>query len=223
MLGEEQWAAARAYLDRASELRVQTLFVVLSIPVAHVARWAVRLGAWVHETVAADLRDRWCSGPFVADRDRLLDELFDWQIAAPRRQVIILSGDVHAASAFSIERRQGGGVIQEFTSSALTHPLRGAKLLINRVGVYGHDLFEPRFRFRRRLLVYENNFGIVDVTPLPQGGHRVEFAINGWIRKARRLGVAGRVVTTPDAVQVLPGGAPARRIQHAQQDKPQRR
>lgn len=198
LLGEKQWAALDAYLE-AAEDRIQTLFLVASVPIAHVSRWAVDAGQWIHETLAAKLRDRWCSAAFVADRDRLLRRLFSWQTAMPRRQVILLSGDVHAAGAYTVEQRDGPGLIWQFTSSALSHPLRGVELLLNRTAVHLPNLFEPDFHFQRRFLVYENNLGLVRMTPLAEGGHRVEFRVEAWYPREQRLRTAARIVSLPES------------------------
>ena len=109
----------------------------------------------------------------------------------------MLSGDVHAASAFTIRQRRGRGVVRQFTSSALTHPHTPLQALANLVAVRAPNLFEPDFHFRRHLLVLGNNYGLVRVTPLPEGGHRVEFRVRAWQPRTRSLGTAGRLITRP--------------------------
>ena len=197
LLGQEQWQAVRAYLAGDDAATVQTLFVVASIPVAHVSRWVAKLFDRVPGRNGAAVRDRWCSAQFIASRDELLGDLFAWQTARPERQAIFLSGDVHCASAFTIRQRRGRGVIQQFTSSALTTPDPWTARTVNRVAVRLPNLFEPRFAFQRRLLSFLNNFGVVEVVPLDDGGHRVSFTVRAWHPDKHRLVTAGRMVTTP--------------------------
>lgn len=200
LLGGEQWDWLRRCLrGDDEELRdVETLFLVISIPMGHVARWIVRLGDRLPGETAGEARDRWCSRAFVDNRDAVLREIFAWQSAAPTRQVIFLSGDVHAASAFTIHHRRGPGVVQQFTSSALTSPSTWAENAFGWLEVHGTNLGESLVRFERHFQDLRNNFGLVRVEPLPDGGHRVEFAVRAWDPRARRLRGGGRIVVTPN-------------------------
>lgn len=198
MLGAAQWDAIRAYLRGEDARTLQTLFVVTSVPIAHAARWFVKLFEGLPTKMAHSVRDRWCARAFVHSRDALLAELFTWQTLAPGRQVILLSGDIHAASAFTIRRRGGRGVVQQFTSSALSTPQGPLQVVLNSVAVHALDLYEPQLRFRRHFLAFANNFGLVHVDPLAQGGHRVRFTVRAWQPRTQRLATAGRVVSMPE-------------------------
>jgi hypothetical protein len=197
LLGTAQQRMVHDYLAGDDARTLRTLFVVASVPVAHVARWFVALFDRLPGPMGATVRDRWCSRAFVDGRDDLLEALFDWQTAAPARQVALLSGDVHAAGAFTIYRRGGRGVIQQFTSSPLTTQPGLLERTLNAVVVHGGDLLEPRLRFRRRLLVQANNFGLVRVEPLAEGGHRITFTVRAWRPRTRTLRTAGEVVARP--------------------------
>lgn len=197
LLGEAQWDAFAAYLKGEDTATIQTLFVISSIPVAHISRWMAKLFDRLPGDNGNAIRDRWCAAAFVESRDTMLEMLATWQTAAPGRQVCLLSGDVHAASAFTIRRRTGGGVIQQFTSSALTTPNTISQRILNALVVRLPNLFEPRFHFRRRLLTFSNNYGLVRVQPLPKGGHRVTFTVRAWHARQQRLRTAGRVVASP--------------------------
>jgi phosphodiesterase/alkaline phosphatase D-like protein len=197
LLGADQWQAVQSYLSGADAATVQTLFVIVSVPIAHVARWMATLFDDLPGTHGNQVRDRWCSARFVRSRDALLDALFAWEAASPVRQVILLSGDVHAASAFTIRQRNGRGVIQQLTSSALSTPHTPGQRVLNWLTVRGSNLFERRYRFQRRLLVFPNNYGLVRVAPLAGGGHRVEATIRAWQPHARRLVTAARLISRP--------------------------
>jgi alkaline phosphatase D len=198
LLGEAQWLDVQRYLAGDDAATLQTLFVVSSVPVAHVSRWMAKLFDDLPGSNADAVRDRWCSDRFVGGRNALLDLLFDWEAAAPARQAFFLSGDVHAASAFTIRRRDGPGVIRQLTSSALTTPSPPKQRLLNSIAVRFPNLFEPRFRFQRHLLSFRNNYGFVRVVPLPDGGHRVGFAVRAWQPARRRLETVGALVGVPD-------------------------
>lgn len=198
LLGGAQWAAVHDYLHGDDARTLQTLFIGATIPIAHVSRWLVHLFEHLPGNAGHEVRDRWCSEGFVASRDALLEELFAWQTAAPHRQVILLSGDVHAAGAFTIRRRRGPGVVQQFTSSAFTSPLTRVEALLNVVATRAPNLFEPGLRIDRRLLILENNYGLVQVAPQPEGGHRVRLTVRAWDRHNRALRTAGQVVSQPD-------------------------
>ena len=199
LLGAAQWEAVRAFLAGAAAREFQTLFVVSSVPVAHTARWFAQLSAWLPMGTANSVRARWTAPAVVRARDAFYDVLFAWQAAAPGRQVILLSGDIHMASAWTIAQRAGPGVIQQFTSSALTTPLGRMGGLLNWVAGLSPNLLEPRFRFQRHFLDGKNNFGLVRLTPLPAGGHRVVFTVRGWQPRSRTL-------TTVAEQVCLPGG-----------------
>ncbi len=197
LMGASQWRAVQEYLRGDDARTIQTLFVVSGVPVAHVARWFVALFQRLPIRRAASVRDRWCSAAFAGNRDELLDELFTWQTAAPARQVIVLSGDVHAASAFTIRRRHGPGVIRQFTSSAFTSRLGLVERVLNTVVVHGANFMEPRWRFRFHFLSLRNNYGLVRVEPLARGGHRVSFTVRAWRPRERALVSAGRLTSRP--------------------------
>jgi phosphodiesterase/alkaline phosphatase D-like protein len=177
-LGPTQWETLDRMLAPDLEPPISTLFVVLTVPIAHVATWFVRVAERFSTSVGYAARDRWNSRGFRHERDDLLRRLFAWQQAAPERQVILLSGDVHAANAFTIRPRRGQGVIRQFTSSPLTTPIRRSVRWMTPVYVRGTNLFEPDLRFERHFSAARYNFGVVRVEPLPAGGHRVEFVLH---------------------------------------------
>ena len=197
LLGLRQWQAIRDFLSGAEASTITTLFVVTTVPVVHVARWMARLFEILPGKYGDQARDRWCSTGFVASRDALLAALLRWQKKGARRQVFLLSGDVHAASAFTIRPRRSGGVIRQLTSSAFSTPHSRGQQLANRLAVRGTNLFERRFRFRRHLLVFPNNYGLVRILPLAAGGHRVSFSVRAWVPEQGRLRTAARLVSAP--------------------------
>jgi hypothetical protein len=195
MLGTEQWERITSYLNGDESREVRTLFVVASVPIAHVSRWFTTVFDLFPERYVGSVKDRWTVRRFIASRDALLDALFAWESKRPERQVILLSGDVHSASAFTIRQRGGPGVIQQVTSSAFSTPFIRKQLFFNRLVVQAPNLLEPRYRFERHFLSLTHNYGIARVEPLPSGGHRVVITIRAWNERTRTLRTAGRIVT----------------------------
>jgi phosphodiesterase/alkaline phosphatase D-like protein len=198
LLGEEQWHDVMELLTGPELERTSTLFVVTSIPIAHVARWLVTLFEPIPGKLGDAVRDRWSTGPFRRQRDTILERLFDWQTEREHRQVVVLSGDVHVAGAFSIRPRRRHGVIRQFTSSALTTPLTSYERYLNLFAARGTSLFEPRWRFERHFIRYANNAGLVRLTPREQGGHHVEFLVRGWNLKLQELHTVARFACEPE-------------------------
>jgi phosphodiesterase/alkaline phosphatase D-like protein len=198
MAGPAQWEWLLSWLAGDASRNVSTVFITSSVPVAHTARWFTLLFDRIPTRFKESIRDRWSSAGFIDSRNQLLDALFRWEASAPHRQVVILSGDVHCASAFTIRQRNGPGVIHQVTSSAMTTPLSFEQKVFNQTVVHGTNLFERDYRFERHFLSLPNNYGGIRVEPLPEGGHRMIVAIRSWDPKRRRLRTTGRLVTTPE-------------------------
>jgi phosphodiesterase/alkaline phosphatase D-like protein len=197
VLDAAQWDDLAKWLHGEEAASVATVFAVSALPVAHAARWFVRLFERAPARLASAVRDRWCSSSFLAERDRLLRALFDWQSAAPHRQVFLLSGDVHSASAFTLRRRTGPGVIRQLTSSALTSPIDCASRILSRVAARGGSWLEPDLLVERHFLDFRNNFGLVRVAALPAGGHAVRFEVRAFDPASGTLATAGRLLSRP--------------------------
>ena len=225
ILGTAQWERVQAFLQGPAAADLETLFVVASVPVAHAARWFAMLLGWLPGEQANDVRDRWVSFAFRKSRDEFLDALFRWETIAPNRQVFLLSGDIHQADAVWIRRRDAPGAIWQFTSSALTTPLKRKARFFNWVATRAPNLFESRYRFERRFLVPRNNYGLVRLIPLPAGGHRVEFTVRAWDRERRALVDAGVVCAEPEGAGTAPfhSGGPSASSRGAERPEGTRR
>ncbi|MDP8924174.1 MAG: alkaline phosphatase family protein, partial [Chloroflexota bacterium] len=180
VLGERQWRDLDRFLAEAAEHDARTLFIAASIPVVHHGPSFVRLTEWLPTLLGADIRDRWSAAPIEPEREALLERLFDWQVAGPRRQVIVLSGDVHAGAAFRIRRRRGPGTVLQWTSSPLTTRPTIVEVLANRVGTRWVNFGDDVYRAERRALLPTNNVGLVQVEPVPGGGHRVSLSLHAF-------------------------------------------
>ncbi|MGE3912062.1 MAG: alkaline phosphatase D family protein, partial [Chloroflexota bacterium] len=196
LLGEAQWRALEAFLAEASERETPTLFIVAGIPVVHHAPALVRMAERVPHKYGTDLRDRWSAAPINHERVRFLDLLMAWQCARPRRQVAILSGDVHAGAAFTVENQKGPGRLLQWTSSPLSTHAAIPELVANVVGSELVNFGEDGYHNTRHALVRGNNFGAVRVRPEPAGGHCIELSLYEFVA-GKGVRVAARRVGLP--------------------------
>ncbi len=197
LLGARQWRDLDDFLAVASAHGIATVFVGSTIPLVHFSPALLRAlearpGDWGNGA-----RDRWCAAPFRAARDALAERLFAWQTARPKRQAILLSGDVHAGAAFRLRHRRGPGTLWQWTSSPLTTPISPSQYLANWAGAALVARGEWRYRVTRRALVLGHNFGLVDLEPLASGGHQVTFTLHAYNWRSRALRPAARLVVRP--------------------------
>jgi phosphodiesterase/alkaline phosphatase D-like protein len=189
VLGEQQWSALEAFFAEAGERGAATVFLVASVPVVHFSPFIANSLDWVPGSKGTDVRDRWSVAAFAKERERLLALLFEWQAKDPRRQVVILSGDVHVGTAFRVRRKRGSGELIQWVSSALSTPGGLKHSVVNRIGTRLVNVGEGTTHARRRGFASRNNFGSVHVEPLPEGGHRLSFTVHEHDRDANRLRV----------------------------------
>ncbi len=172
-----QWARLDDFLTSATERDVPTVFIAASVPVIHASPAIMgALERWPTGT-GRDIRDRWDVPTFRHERTSLFERLFAWQAARPRRQVVLLSGDVHVAAAFSVRRRGGRGHLTQWTSSALSTPGGLQHVLANRLVTGLVRWGEHEVRVWKRGLATGNNFGHVQVAPAEGGGHDLTFTV----------------------------------------------
>lgn len=178
VLGSQQLEDTSAFLEACSVDQIRTVFVVSSIPLVHFSRALVSVLQWVPGGKGSDVRDRWDAAPFKEERDALIGLLCGWQRRHPQRQVIVLSGDVHAGAAFEARDRVSGGSFQQWTSSSLSAPGGLSHNFVNRLGSRMVQVGERRCDVRRLGLDPRNNIGTVHVRPLRGGGHHVAFDLH---------------------------------------------
>jgi hypothetical protein len=113
---------------------------------------------------------------------------------------VLLSGDVHVATAFRVtpKRGKGTGVLTQWTSSALSTPGGLQHSLVNHLGTKLVNLGEGRTHADRRGIATRNNFGSVRVEPHPDGGHALRFTVHEHVRKRGVLQRAFEGVSNPD-------------------------
>jgi PhoD-like phosphatase len=188
LISEEQWSRFEAFLAEASERNIPTIFVGTSIPVVHFSPRGIRWLDGLPMRKAALARERWDSEAFLPHRERLLEMLFTWQASRAGRGVFLLSGDVHAAAAFRVHKKNGPGVITQWTSSALSTPSGLEHVIANRVGAKLVNYGETMCRSELIGIEPKNNFGLVEVEPRADGqGHSVKLSIYKFDPKKRKL------------------------------------
>ena len=190
ILGEEGWARLDRFLAEATAREVATIFLGISVPVVHASPTLMRALERLPTSTGRDIRDRWDVPTFEGERTRLIERLFAWQADRPRRQVVILSGDVHVAAAFNVRPRRGPGRFAQWTSSALSTPGGIQHALGNRLVASLVRLGEHELRVWHRGLATGNNLGLVEVVPADGGGHDATFTVHQYDQRRDRLRVA---------------------------------
>lgn len=202
VLGDEQWDRFEQWLAEQKNSKSEFLFIVSSIPLVHihpnVANATPTSTALKERKVEGllddDLRDSWAWNGHSQERNKLLEALFD---IAKDKKVIILSGDVHVASAFQLSDKKGNTIYQ-LTSSGITYgqsPQAGLAM--------SAAIFTPEMKLRDELSKdYENydvkplgywiarNYSVIKVFPRE---NRVEFAIH---QKKRQEKGGGEITDT---------------------------
>ena len=189
VIGELQWKAFDAFLAEAEARNVETVFIVTSIPVVHFSPAIVRLLDRLPGHDGDNARDRWDAGANCEARDRILEAIFDWQAARPTRNVLVLSGDVHAGAAFTVSRKgPRSGQFAQWTASALSSPGGVAHDFANRLATLPVNFGKSDRTAKRHGIEPDNNVGIVELAPRERGpGHSVSLSIYGYDPKRRRL------------------------------------
>ena len=198
VMGDEGWARLDAFLAEAAERDVRTVFLGASVPVVHASPALMAAMERMRNSYGRDVRDRWSVPQFAAERTRLVERLFEWQASKPRRQVIVLSGDVHVGAAFSVRPRRGKGRFAQWTSSALSTPDGLKHVIANRIITRFVRAGERELRVWRRGLATSNNVGLVDVQPADGGGHVVRLSVYEYDEKTDRVREALTDIATPD-------------------------
>jgi alkaline phosphatase D len=132
LLSVAQLDDLRQYLRNNGDKRV--LLIIASVPVVHLPEWLTELG---HKITGpkVDFLDQWSQPKNIPARNAFLSLLHEHQQAHPKQQVAIVSGDVHIASAFSINWRHGNKPrLYQFTSSAISNLFQGWEADLSRVG-----------------------------------------------------------------------------------------
>jgi hypothetical protein len=195
LFGDEQWRQFEGFIAQCDQRETPTIIITAGIPVVHHAPALVRVAERVHHRYGTDLRDRWTATPIAHERTRFLELLFDWQAARPGRQVVIISGDVHAGAAFEIRRTAGPGILNQWTSSPLSTHAALPEWLASEIGSALVNVGDDGYHSTRRALVRGNNFGVLQATPRP-GGHDLELSLYVY-KPGRGVRVAARVNGTP--------------------------
>jgi alkaline phosphatase D len=137
---------------------------VSPVPVVHLTNFVTNFLDLPALGLADDLRDEWEHKSNYAERNTLLDGLFDYS-ASHNKPVIILSGDVHIGAAFKLTRKgKTGARVYQLTSSGITFAKSPGKLLRLVVRDRGEldGLPKSKRTFLERLHVFvDNNFAFV--------------------------------------------------------------
>lgn len=137
LLGKEQMKRFIDWLEEAGKSSSKALYVVSPVPVVHWREKLVNLADI--GTVKDDFMDEWDHETNHQERKYLLEHVFDVS-SRYRKPVLFLSGDVHCASAFSInDENNVKARVYQVTSSAISRkPAPGvAEVMISNGGKLG--------------------------------------------------------------------------------------
>jgi alkaline phosphatase D len=101
------------------------LFIGLSVPLAFVPTWFVRLGLALYPGSHPGALDRWNWPGWTSERERLLELLLEQRARRPRQQLVLLSGDIHEWMAAALKPSPDVLPIYQLTSSPLTNSSHG--------------------------------------------------------------------------------------------------
>jgi alkaline phosphatase D len=193
VLGKQQFQALLDWLSDEAQ-GADLLFLVSPVPVAHVAQWAVGQARLRNLHLDIDTADLWNDPKNQKDLRRLLDTLFHLQCEGSVRQVFILGGDVHVATASRIQsenpQHAKKPTIYQFTSSPLaTAPPGWAGSLFSGLFIRGTIPLIDGYKAVNTRYLARRNFGEVKVRRQGEGW-AVEFSIaaegggilNPWAR-----------------------------------------
>lgn len=165
LLGPDQWAALRYWLESKEAKDSRILFLISSVPMIHLKMRLARLLWWLK----TDIADQWSSPHNKEERRELIAMLFDKYIENGKRQVFILGGDVHVGTVAKITDSKSKQSIYQFTSSPIANkPERHLDSFLKR--------FSSKFTFHldkaasrpADVEIYkryrQRNFGIITVT-----------------------------------------------------------
>ncbi len=197
VMGDAGWSRLEAFFAEATERAIPTIFLGLSVPLVHASPALMGAMERLPTSSGRDVRDRWSVPHFAAERTRLLELIFGWQSAAPARQVIVLSGDVHVGAAFNVKPRTGRGRFAQWTSSALSTPDGLPHILANQLITRFVRLGEKELHVWRRGLATSNNVGLVNVEPQDGGGHEISLTVHQYDARKDVLKVSLTDVSAP--------------------------
>lgn len=167
ILGAAQHARFQAWrASLASSGRSGPIFIVSSVPTVHLRDFVIdATDRFNIQGGRDDVRDHWAHGENKAEISRLFDGMF-MTAEQTGRPLVILSGDVHIATIFSLRHpAYPKARVFQVTSSAITYAtLSGLTRTALRVAVReSGNLGSSKITFRLHNLYAKNNFAILSV------------------------------------------------------------
>ena len=166
ILGRDQLARFSTWCDTLEVEQTPFVFVVSAVPVMHAREQVVNASELASkipylDKLKDDLRDAWEHNLHDRERRELIDLLFS--LAERGFKVSILSGDVHTAAVFELNRNNL--IIYQLTSSAITFPLSKLNSFLLSQIVPDKGSSEDNYNFERLAFYEATNFSIIEVDP----------------------------------------------------------
>lgn len=182
-LSPAQWGSIRAALGAGGTLaNVRMLVVVTPVPLVFMGPKAT--ANWDGD--ADDLWGHWSHDPYREEQFEMLELLRTWKGAEPRREVVVVGGDVHIGGLLTIchrEHRLGAEtpIFRELIASAVRRAPKGKTAFLGySAGVKGDPLLffqSPTFSYRVDDLRRRENFGVVTASIDAAGALHTELSV----------------------------------------------
>lgn len=166
ILGRAQWTRFSKWLKSPAAAASPALFIVSPVPLVHLSAFIANTLDLPALGLADDLRDEWEHKSNHKERNKLLDQVFEFS-DTHKKPVIFLSGDVHIGAAFKITRKgKLNAKVFQLTSSAITYakaPGKLLKLIVKKRGKIQGVPERNRTSFQCLHVFDDNNFGLIHV------------------------------------------------------------
>lgn len=169
VLGQAQLDRFKGWMGEMEQKEnIDFIFILSSIPVVHINPEVANLSETVildGSTGEDDLRDCWASRLHNDERKNLLALLFE--AVSHGKRVVILSGDVHMASAFKLtDKKNPNNVIYQLTSSGITYGMEPyLEWIVSAPACPGGDMENGLYQLERLGVWIARNYGVIHVNP----------------------------------------------------------
>ncbi len=175
LLGAEQWKRFDGWLNSQYDSESRVLFIVSPVPVVHFKSFAVNNLDIPYWKYTDDLRDHWDHKSNWAERDQLLNKVFEVS-QKTKKPIVFLSGDVHMGAAFKLSHEQSPSAkVFQLTSSGIAYASLSKfamnilqKIVIDENFIESNETKSP-YKIEKIYVCTKNNFSLLHVKQLADG------------------------------------------------------
>lgn len=164
LLGQKQIEDLQTFLNHAATQEAHNLFITSAVPFVHWRQFIMDVAEVTNlKGTRDDVRDEWDHEINHPERDQVLDMIFEFA-ERHQKKVFILSGDVHCAASFQLEKRGTKAKVYQITSSAITYAKATSSWLVKKSVAQSGTLAGSDIAFQRLTPVEtRNNFTLLSV------------------------------------------------------------